>query len=196
MEWREIPGTEGRISVSSDGGIRSNYRVMIMKDGRRKTVRGRNLIPGTLNTGYYHLRVNGIKDTLLHRIIAMVFIPNPENKPCINHKNGIRTDNRIENLEWCTVSENILHRYRVLGRTGPGLRGAKNPRSKPIAIMDNERNVVNVYGSLNEAAKLLKTPQQNISRALRKGYKLRGIFCFKQISFEEYHVLSKMIKPF
>ena len=70
------------------------------------------LKPGIFGHGYELICIHylGKRKTLnLHRLIAKLFIPNPDNKPCINHKNGIKTDNRVENLEWCTYSENMVH---------------------------------------------------------------------------------------
>jgi ribosome-binding protein aMBF1 (putative translation factor) len=89
---------------------RKNSRWGYLPDGEWKLMKQTPAIKGK----YTSVKINGAT-TLVHRFVAQTFLPNPNNKPQINHINNIGTDNRVENLEWVTSAENIQHRYDLGG---------------------------------------------------------------------------------
>lgn len=119
----------------------------------------------TDTNGYVSVILSGQKGRRVHRLVAEAFIPNPENKPCVNHKNGNKSDNRVENLEWVTKSENELHKYRHLGYNGVWLEknGKDNPHSKMVLQIKDGKIIAEFYGTC-EASRKTKIGQDSICR--------------------------------
>lgn len=105
---------------------------------------------------YYSISAKGNRalKVKIHRVVALTFIPNPHNYPVVNHKNGVKSDNRINNLEWTSYSGNALHAYRQLGLTSKG--GVDRKRVQCV-----ETGVV--YPSVREAARSIGTGIANTS---------------------------------
>lgn len=112
-KWKDIPGYEGIYQASTFGRIKSlPHLIKANKDGgtRYTKLYIKKLTVGWHGYMYVSLSKNGIQKTcLLHRVVADTFIPNPDKLPAINHKDGNKKNNHVENLEWCTDSENQIH---------------------------------------------------------------------------------------
>lgn len=114
--WKDVPGYDGNYEASNKGRLRSKNRTIYYKDGRVRKHNGR-MMEGTLTPNGY-MQVSLSKNskrvsTSLHRIVAHTFLGEPEKDYVVNHKDGNRTNNVVENLEWVTQRENVIHAFET-----------------------------------------------------------------------------------
>lgn len=118
--WKPVAGFEGVYEISNLGNLRSLDRLVCYRKDRPAKTKGR-IIKGKMDRyGYWSVTISsrekGRLSTTIHRLVAKAFIPLKEGKTQVNHINGVKTDNRVDNLEWVNNSENQKHSYRHLGR--------------------------------------------------------------------------------
>lgn len=156
MKKSLINGRE--VTLYSDGTVEW---LTILKSGRKRVWRTK----GTkTKNGYKAVHING-KRYSVHRLIAEAFIPNPENKPFIDHINTIRDDNRVQNLRWCTYEEN-QNNPLTLKKMSEAKKGNTNCPKKPIIGVHNVSGEVREFESVSDAALTLNINQGNISSCL------------------------------
>lgn len=162
--WKDIEGYEGLYQVSSFGRVHSLYKNIILK--------------GVKATGGYtivNLSKNGSTSTkTIHRLVAQVFIPNPENKPGVNHIDEDKSNNRVDNLEWMTAKENVNHgtRNKRLSRT----------KSIPILAINLKTGESKQFYGINECARQLGLNPSNITSVLKGNRKQTGGYKFKYLN--------------
>lgn len=186
--WKDIPGYEGLYQVSNTGLIRGVERIIKHSTGSPKKIKGMILKKKIIWSGYEQVclcKINTRKYYSVHRLVLRAFSPHSnENLLQVNHINGVRNDNRYENLEWCTASENSKHSYRELKRKPTrfwkGIYGAKHPNSIPIVQKDLKGNIIARFDSSATAARQLNLNEDNISRASRKERKTAYNFIWER----------------
>lgn len=154
-----------------------NYFVSNVGEVYSKIISSRNqygelkmLTPCVDTTGYPFVNLHKDKKRFkrhVHRLVAEAFIPNPENKCDVNHKNGIRTDNRVENLEWNTRSENILHSYRVLHR---------KPGHTKAVLQIKDGKIIAEFCSTSDAYRHTGIPYTQIQNSCQRGHKAHNYY--------------------
>ena len=162
-QWRDITGYEGLYQVSNYGRVRRQYQ-----NGKTRILK-----PVELDNGYLRVTLskNDTKNNcLIHRLVAQAFLDNPENKPQVNHISGIKTDNSVENLEWCTCSENIRHAFDTgLNQVDIASVG-KAVRSKPVRCI----TINTIYESTMEAERQLGIDHSGIIACCKGKQKSAG----------------------
>lgn len=161
-EWRDIPGYENLYQISTMGRVKSIERKAKNRNGYR-TVSERILKPFKNRYGYFSVKLckEIEKKTIqVHKIVCDVFLPNPLNLPQVNHRNEDKSDNRLENLEWCDAKYNVNYGTRT-ERVSKKLKGVFNTKnSKAVKCLETGK----IYPSLMEIQRNLGFHNSHISK--------------------------------
>ena len=169
--WKDIKNYEGNYQVSDLGRVKSLARLKEIRKGIFVNKKENFLKPTKNRKGYLNLKLckksDGVcseKSVIIHRLVANEFLENPLNKPQVNHKNGIKDDNRVDNLEWATGSENVIH--ALANNLKISIKGSEHKNSKLTEKEVLEIRAIGRTKTLKEIAKIYNVDMSLISLIL------------------------------
>lgn len=175
--FKDVTGYEGLYQISNLGRV--------------KSLKYDKFMTPAISNGYQRIGFtkNSIKKFYrVHRLVAQAFIPNPDNKPFVNHKDGVRDNNVVDNLEWCTISENEQHKYEVLGYEYP--KGENNKMAIKVNQYNKSGEFIKTYGCIRDAERDLVINKSNIIECCKGIRKTAGGFIWKYTDSEASKVAA------
>ena len=160
--WKDIKNYEGLYQVSTDGKIRSLDRYVTTRGGAKALRKGKEIKLRKNSDGYYMVNLSN-RTYSVHRLVAQAFIPNPNNFPCVNHKDENRKNNNVENLEWCT------HKYN--NNYGTRIEKVSKKKYKTIKQYDLEGNFIKEWQSIKEVSETMNICKSGIIACAKGIYK-------------------------
>ena len=186
--WKDVVGYEGLYQVSNLGRIKSlerNWNVTNQYGKEFVSSTKEKILKSTkYNMGYLYVSLSNIKtkNVPVHRLVATAFISNPNNYKIVNHKDGDKLNNCVDNLEWCTQKFNVDHAWRN-GLMKPakgnksgmfGKKGRNHPISKAVYKCDLNGKILEKYDTVKEASESINVKMSNISSCCHKKQQTSG----------------------
>lgn len=190
-KWVDIIGYEGIYQVSNCGRVKSLDRIIYFTGANQfgsfstsKKIKGRIIQPSLNKDGYYQISLykNGkAENKFVHQLVAIAFIPNPQNKPTVNHRDGEKTNNNANNLEWATEKEQQYHSRNVLGNKSFISEKCRLCRKYKSQQKKVERSDGVKFNSIKEAANGDESLRKHISEVCKGKRKFAGGYSWRYI---------------
>ena len=175
MNWKPVRNYEGYYDVSDTGLVRSITRYVPDVSHGRRVVRGKIMQQTEGANGYpvVNLHKFGVSSVIpVHRLVAEAFLDNPHDFPTVNHKDGNKANNSVDNLEWASYSDNNTHALR---------HNLRSPKSNPVLQIDKNGLVLAAYNSVTDASRQTGISRGMISHAAHGRAKYAGGFVWNLV---------------